>query len=830
MKSDGWFFALLALWIGATIGGWLPGRTPLVLGGETGDAAVEIWVEDSKQPDQRALDATLQQEESNQAVSNVTPGESAAVRRASFLLQPQPPLLPPSELQPETSLPPVALELSARLFGPGQIEQSLLSQQQRMMAGQPSIDIVLGLESLTRVTTDAGSLLEKSPSPLGVGTQRRTPIVTDPRVRGGRVGQLAASGSHWIPARIDLDTVLSKIDSRIVEDIIVVKGPYSVLYGPGLHFLDVELLKAPRYAGGFESHGSTSFDYKVNGEQWYGRQALWGGNSDFGYRVGYGHRTGNDYTTGAGAGVPSSYKSRDVDVALGVDLSPGRSLEFSGIRLDQTDVEFPGYAFDIDYLVTDGYDLQYVMEDCAAFDRLTFAVWYNRTRFTGDAQRPAKRRQFPFLDYMHYVGFTDVDSVSSGFRVVTTWGEDDGPQWNAGVDLRQIKQELNEIASGQIGFNIFKDANSPLPKSRSTNPGLFIERVLPFNERTTVTAGARVDFTTTNVVDDPQKLAKLGNQVPQSSLADILGTGEWEQDFQTWSVYLTGQHELGPHWKLLGGIGHGQRPPSLTELYVAQSFMFLLQNGLNTVTGDPKLHPERLWQCDLGLNCEFDRFRGGINGFHAWALDYITFENLSVYYGPPFGQAEQVNLKYVNTDLATFAGVELHAEYDWTDRLTPFATLQYIDGRDRTRNGYFATRPVSPGSPSQRVIGLPRGFFSGITGASNEPLPGIPPLESRVGVRLHDASPDERWAVELYARIVNDQDQVARSLLETPTPGFTTWDVRGYWQASDHLLLVAGVENFTDKNYREHFDFRAENGIAVFQPGVNFYFGAESTY
>ena len=41
---------------------------------------------------------------------------------------------------------------------------------------------------------------------------------------------------------------------------------------------------------------------------------------------------------------------------------------------------------------------------------------------------------------------------------------------------------------------------------------------------------------------------------------------------------------------------------------------------------------------------------------------------------------------------------------------------------------------------------------------------------------------------------------------------------------------VAGVENFTDKTYREHLDFRSLNGISVFQPGVSFYVGSDLSY
>ena len=86
------------------------------------------------------------------------------------------------------------------------------------------------------------------------------------------------------------------------------------------------------------------------------------------------------------------------------------------------------------------------------------------------------------------------------------------------------------------------------------------------------------------------------------------------------------------------------------------------------------------------------------------------------------------------------------------------------------------------------------------------------------------------WGLELSARIIDNQDRVAVSLLESSSPGFTTWNLRGFWHATERLQLVGGVENFTDKNFREHLDFRSPSGIRVFQPGVNFYFGSELNY
>ena len=67
-----------------------------------------------------------------------------------------------------------------------------------------------------------------------------------------------------------------------------------------------------------------------------------------------------------------------------------------------------------------------------------------------------------------------------------------------------------------------------------------------------------------------------------------------------------------------------------------------------------------------------------------------------------------------------------------------------------------------------------------------EPLPGISPLEARAGIRWQTP----RWWLEVTARMVDGQYRVAESLLETPTPGFTIWDVRSAWLCTEHSLLA----------------------------------------
>ncbi len=623
---------------------------------------------------------------------------------------------------------------------------------------------------------------------------------------------------------------MNKIDSRLISDVIVVPGPYSSAYGPGFHFIDFELLPSPRYADGNGVHGSTSFNHQSNGNQWMGQQNVWAGGSDWGVRASYTHRLGSNYRAGGGTSVAADYESRTFTAAYGRDFGSDRSIEVSLLRLDQTDVEFPGFVFDIDSLTTDGYEVTYFDRNPGLGDQSETEVWYNRTDFEGSSRNPDKILQFPFLNFVDFDGTTDADVMSTGYRRATTWSEQpDCYRLTLGHDLRMIKQEVNEIFS-----TLFPgDANrvfgeSPLPRSYSVNPGLFAEYSELLCQCYTFQAGTRVDYVQTDITEDPQNLQRVG--LSQRTYEETVGTSISQTDRWLWSLYgkLTRQHSRRLTTSV--SLGYAQRPPTLTELYGAEQLLLAVQNGLNALTGDPRLRSEKLLQFDITLDYENERVKGGIRGFSGWAFDYITFENTLVRNFS--GQTVQTSLRYVNTDLATLTGFESYLELLHRTRLSPFATMRYVDGRDRTRNGDFATTQANQLSPSVRIAGLPRGFFSGIAGAGAEPLPGISPLESRIGCRLRDRVDNPEWEVELSARIVDNQDRVATSLLEFETPGFTTWDVRTIWNPrfSDRFVMIAGIENFTDKRYREHLDFRSRDGVDVPQPGITFYTGADLTY
>lgn len=428
--------------------------------------------------------------------------ETSPLKQAT-LLQPTPFLEPRIRLTeaptPATSSNRVAAVLATTSAG-----RSFLRSPEAAV-NSLSVDRIIGAEAGPLVTTDVGSLLRKSKSALGTEVQSRSPVVNDPRIRSSRIGALAASGSHWVPARADLDTALNKIDSRLISDVIVVPGPYSSAYGPGFHFIDFELLPSPRYADGNGVHGSTSFNHQSNGNQWMGQQNVWAGGSDWGVRASYTHRLGSNYRAGGGTSVAADYESRTFTAAYGRDFGSDRSIEVSLLRLDQTDVEFPGFVFDIDSLTTDGYEVTYFDRNPGLGDQSETEVWYNRTDFEGSSRNPDKILQFPFLNFVDFDGTTDADVMSTGYRRATTWSEQpDCYRLTLGHDLRMIKQEVNEIFS-----TLFPgDANrvfgeSPLPRSYSVNPGLFAEYSELLCQCYTFQAGTRVDYVQTDITEDP---------------------------------------------------------------------------------------------------------------------------------------------------------------------------------------------------------------------------------------------------------------------------------------------------------------------------------------
>jgi iron complex outermembrane receptor protein len=652
--------------------------------------------------------------------------------------------------------------------------------------------------------------------------------------------------------------------------VVVIKGPYSVLYGPAFSVLDVATLDAGR-SNGLEVHGRTGGSYQTNGNRYDALQGVSVTDSNWGFRGTYNILQGSDYKSGNGTTIPGSYLSNNVNFALGLDLTSTSRLDIKGLRVVQNNLAFPGLYFDVRQLDTEAYSVRYSLFDQGLFDKLTMDVWYNSTASSGDTQTPTKQ---PFVQQLlaqsfngqagrvapvaSLVGtganlFTDASATrfagrSVGYRTAMSWGPKVDPYLTVGTDLNAFGQGLSEniVLQQYQGANLntgvrllpgqtatFTQSQS-IPPSNQVTTGLFTQYRLPITDRFTVRGGGRVDVV--NSSSNPRAIT--GN-------LDLFGPGsapsqnvDKERFFVDPSIYSTnpaaarnlsrndlllaafaqGEYKFDNHWRGLASFGHSERAPTLTELYAAGPFIGVLQQGTSRLIGDPQLRAERLDQFDVGLVADYDFFQGGANFFYARIQNYITYDANKTGLG-------LTQVVYTNTDRTHLAGGELFGQVNATAWLTPFGTLAYVQGIDETA---VDTRRAANLDSSRRDDPATLRRKS-----ATEPLPQIPPLDSRVGLRIHAPTKSPRWQVELSARMVAARTEVATSLNEYATPAFTTFNARGFWQATDRLLLSTGVENFTNKNYREHLDPISGNLLGVGQllrPGRSFFFNAQLTY
>ncbi len=57
------------------------------------------------------------------------------------------------------------------------------------------------------------------------------------------------------------------------------------------------------------------------------------------------------------------------------------------LQLNQNDIELPRYAFNIDDLNTQGYEVELTDRESEIADRAETSVWYNRTTLNGTPGR-----------------------------------------------------------------------------------------------------------------------------------------------------------------------------------------------------------------------------------------------------------------------------------------------------------------------------------------------------------------------------------------------------------------------------------------------------------
>ncbi|OYP31673.1 hypothetical protein CGZ80_20915 [Rhodopirellula sp. MGV] len=637
--------------------------------------------------------------------------------------------------------------------------------------------------------------------------------------------------------------MFSKIDPFLIGNVQVYSGPYTVRYGSGFAFLNVDTISTPRYQCGTEHHLRLGTNIRTNGGQTYNSATFFGGGQSMGYYANIGYRKGSDYAAGNGLLIPSSYDAFNLLSGIGFDIDDNTRNEIRYTHISEDGTEYAGQFFDVDGLTSDALADSWIHRNERTGFSYRVDSWVSNTDFFGDTTAASKRRSdFPVLQRVDdsltniqrtddddnfipasslpyppdpnrpFFGTVDGEMLSAGVRAGVTQELDRDRTIGFGADVRYMKQQVNEF----YDLNGFRDLSgnplgtitTGLPKSEVVEPGLYTEYSFKPISFIDAAAGFRIAFAHTQA--DP-------SDVNATSNFRNTATGPIVEDLDVsdtlLSYFLTNDIDLAPAWSLRLGGGYAERLPTLEQRYSDGLFLAIIQSGFSRMIGDPSLSKERNWQVDARVNWKYEYIRGRMGAFHSWVVDYITY-NANLINDP---QGSRL-LRATNTDYATLAGMEFYTEADLVRGVQVFTSLNYLDGRDRE---------------------------------INQPLAGIFPLEGRLGLRLTDTSDDQRWGLEWGLRCVDNQDRLAtlssspgtgqsRSetelvTLETATPGFTTSYLRGYLRPRDNVSVTFGADNLFNNNYYEHLNLRIPaqgrfGQTAVLSPGLTPYIGIEVDY
>lgn len=426
----------------------------------------------------------------------------------------------------------------------------------------------------------------------------------DPVLRGmfGSRLNLLTDGGHMqgaCPAR--MDNSLSYVSPETYDRLEVIKGPQTVLWGPGasagtVRFeRDIPFFDRP----GAQFNGSLTFGSFGRDDQVV--------DTAFGTAQGYARITANrsqsdDYEDGNGDEVPSAWKKWNADVAFGWTPDADTLVEVSAGNGDG-EARYAGRSM-----------------DGSQFDRTSYGLRAERRNFDGALDKIEARLYYNDVDHvMDNYSLRDPDPDSSmpmamasnvaqhtsGGRVAFSWKTD---AWDlqAGLDARDSRHRKR---SGR-GRDTYR-AQPWITDARFENLGIFAELGRNLTERQRLVGGLRLDRASAR-----DERTTTGGMMPRPNPTQ----GQTRRDtlpsaLIRWEIQPVDSAVM---WHF--GLGHVQRMPDYWELFSPTT------GPAGSVNAFAGVEPEKTTQLDLGLHYRKGRWDAWASLYAGRIDDYILFK------------------------------------------------------------------------------------------------------------------------------------------------------------------------------------------------------------
>lgn len=466
----------------------------------------------------------------------------------------------------------------------------------------------------------------------------------DPVLRGmfGSRLNILTNGGMMLgacPGRMDAPT--SYISPETYDRLTVIKGPQSVIWGPGGSAGTILFEREPEKFGELGS--------RVNGS------VLAGSNGRFdkvldaaaGNSLGYVRFVGNqshsdDFDDGNGDTVPSRWDKWNGDATVGWTPDADTLLKLTAGKGDG-EARSAGRGMDGSQFKRESLGLRFEKSNLGeVLDKVEAQVYYNYADHVMDNY---SLRTPSGSGMMGMPMVSNVDRRTMGARIKATW------RWADVQLISGIDAQTNEHRQrGGMGIDAHK--GKPWTKDADFhNYGAFGELTWYATGVDRLITGARLDRASAR---DFRKASPTQGD----TRADTLPSG-----------FVRYEHDLAaiPATTYIG-LGHAQRFPDYWELF---SPKLAPAGSANAFDG---IKPEKTTQLDFGIQYQGERLEAWASGYVGQVRDYILFDYRRTMMGGYTSQAQNID--------ARIMGGELGAAYKLTENWKADATLAYAWGKN----------------------------------------------------------------------------------------------------------------------------------------------------
>ncbi|MFP3996234.1 TonB-dependent copper receptor [Pseudomonas capeferrum] len=441
------------------------------------------------------------------------------------------------------------------------------------------------------------------------------------------------------PNRMDAPT--SYISPETYDRLTVIKGPQSVIWGPGGSAGTILFEREPEKFGTLGSRVNASLLAGSNGRFDKVLDAAAGNSQAYARFVGNQSRS-DDYHDGNDDTVPSRWDKWNGDVTLGWTPDQDTLLELTAGKGDG-EARYAGRGMDGSQFKRESLGLRFEKSNLGdVLDKVEAQVYYNYADHVMDNY---SLRTPSGSGMMGMPMVSNVDRRTMGARVKATWRWAD-VQLVSGLDAQtnEHRQRGGMGVDAHKGQAWTKDADFH-------NYGAFSELTWYVSDADRLISGARLDRASARDL-------RKGSATEGDTRADTLPSGfvRYEHDLAAISAttYI--------------GLGHAQRFPDYWELFSPKQAPAGAANAFDGIK------PEKTTQLDFGIQYRDERLEAWASGYVGQIRDYILFDYRTGMMGMSTSQAQNID--------ARIMGGELGAAYTLSENWKADATLAYAWGKN----------------------------------------------------------------------------------------------------------------------------------------------------